>query len=112
MRKLLKAKQYNYPIIDKKNTRKLIDGLKYGFCKKSLQMNLDLANTFSSHFGVPVVLQVPQSEKKSVQLVRDSSLRSDLISNPTFRKTPLKFPVIFGLNSQHTALYFAISVMS
>ena len=44
--------------------------LNYGFCKKSLRKD---------------ELQVPQSEEKSVQLVRRSSLRSDFLQNPYFR---------------------------
>ena len=36
------------------------------------------------HLGVPAVLEVPQSEEKSVQLVRGSSFWSDFLQNPYF----------------------------
>ena len=47
-------------------------------------MNLWTIEHFFPHFGVPVVLEVPQSEEKSVQLVRGSSFRSDFLQNPYF----------------------------
>ena len=48
-------------------------------------MNLWTIEHFFPHFGVPVVLEVPQSEEKSVQLVRGSSFRSDFLQNQYFR---------------------------
>ena len=49
-----------------------------------LEMNLWTVEHFFPHFRVPLVLLVPQSEEKSVQLVRGSSFRSDILQNPDF----------------------------
>ena len=50
-----------------------------------LEMNLWTVEHFFPHFRVPLVLLVPQSEEKSVQLVRGSSFRSDFIKKSYFK---------------------------
>ena len=47
-------------------------------------MHLWPVEHFFPHFLVPVVLEVPQSEEKSVQLVH--SERSDFLQNPYFSR--------------------------
>ena len=54
------------------------------------KMNLWPVEHLSPHFGVPVVLPVPQSEEKNVQLVRGLSFRSDFLHNPYFSIVSLR----------------------
>ena len=52
----------------------------------------------SSCFRVPAVLEVPQNEEKSVQLVKGSSFRSDFSHNPYFSKIQINLGIENWLN--------------
>ena len=85
---------------------KAVEGLKYRFCNKviSERWNSDQLNTFttylSSLLGVIAEYNSNHAQKwgqiccKSVQLVRASSFRNDLLQNPYFNKSK-----IFNLKS-------------
>ena len=45
---------------------------------------------------VPVVLQVPFCDEKSVQLVRHASFRSDFLQNPYFSNNHLMFQATYN----------------
>ena len=76
-------------------------------------MNLWPVEHFVPHFRVHVVLEVPQSEEKSVQLVRGTFFRSDFLQNTYFSNfsSPwlgMYFKEGFGINFEPFEVVFIV----